>query len=166
MDMGDMWLLDLLKDTLPPSSVEFLHTYALHPHSPLQIFKRNLFVLLNRAFNIVYPFLLPVFSRITMFLHTSPDIVFFLTVLTLLYTVWTVLGVVRRLMLFWVRILTMVLGWGMLVLVGAVMWQRGMEQSIRDIVTVVSKIVGYAEVVREVWVREYERYQEQERRGR
>ena len=68
-------------------------------------------------------------------------------------------------MLFWMRLAFRLAGWSLVVLLLAAAWQRGLEQSAQDVFAVAMRVVGYAAVVRDVWVREYERYQEQERVG-
>ena len=66
-------------------------------------------------------------------------------------------------MLFWMRLAFRLLGWSLVILLLATAWQRGLEQSAQDVFAAAMRVMGYAAVVRDVWVREYERYQEQER---
>lgn len=46
------------------------------------------------------------------------------------------------------------------------MWQRGFEESARDVVLVGGKVAGYAAVVKDIWLTEYKKYEGQQNMGR
>lgn len=63
----------------------------------------------------------------------------------------------------WVTALLMrVVFWTCVVSAVAFVYQRGMEQTARDAVVVGAKIAGYGAAVRDVWWREYRRYEAQQ----
>lgn len=63
-----------------------------------------------------------------------------------------VLNLMRRVMLFWVRLTTKLVFYGGVVLLGAAVWQRGVGRTADD-------LVGWAGELSEVWWREYRRWE-------
>merc|ERR1719160_605481 len=64
-------------------------------------------------------------------------------------------------MMWWARFTMVLAFYAAIVVVIAIAWERGPARSLRDVVVVASKIVGYLASLREVWVQEYDRYESQ-----
>lgn len=76
-----------------------------------------------------------------------------------------VLSWIRRAVAWFARLLFRLAFWTCVALGVAFVWQRGPEQTARDAVVVVSKVVGFGAAMRDVWVSEYRRYEAQGNHG-
>lgn len=54
--------------------------------------------------------------------------------------------------MFWVRLITTVFFYGVVVMLGAAVWQRGVGRTVED-------LVGWGNELSEVWLREYRRWE-------
>ena len=109
----------------------------------------------------MWPILGPVLDRLTQALHDSPDVVvlgFFLMVLLL---VVQILSWISRALMFWTRLAFRVLFWSGVAAAAAIVWQRGIATTAADLVTVGGWVLGYAVIVKDIWVREYQKYEAQ-----
>lgn len=55
--------------------------------------------------------------------------------------------------------------WGILVALAAWVWERGVWESVRDVVILGGKVGGYMAVLKEVWLSEYNKYEAQQGMG-
>lgn len=94
-------------------------------------------------------------------IQNSPDAVVLAFALTALVVAIQVMFAIQRTMVWMTRLALRMVGWAVVIAVVAVVWRRGPEATIRDLVVVVSKITGYATVVKDIWVSEYNRYDAQ-----
>lgn len=109
----------------------------------------------------MWPVLGPALDRLTRALHDSPDLVVLGFFVLVLVFVVQLLSWLSRAMLFWTRLALRVLFWSAVAAVAAVVWQRGIGRTVGDVVDVGGKLVGYAVVVKDIWVREYHKYDAQ-----
>lgn len=65
-------------------------------------------------------------------------------------------------MLWFTALLMRIVFWSCVVAGLAVVYQRGMEQTARDVVVIGAKIAGYGAAIRDVWWKEYRRYEAQQ----
>jgi len=85
-------------------------------------------------------------------LHASPAILSLAALLLLLIIAMQILYFVRRVMMFWFRVVMRLVFWGVVGVLVAVVWQRGVERTVGD-------LVHWGGEVGEVWAREYRRWE-------
>jgi hypothetical protein len=112
-----------------------------------------------------YPFLEPLLDRVARALNNSPDFVVLIFVLIVAAIVLQLLVWVRRVIMWWTNLAFRLVFWLCLGLFISMVWQRGFEASLRDAVVIGGKIMGYAAVVKDIWLREYRKYEAQTRAG-
>ncbi|KAM7190290.1 hypothetical protein V8F20_009797 [Naviculisporaceae sp. PSN 640] len=161
MDIPAQWAMRYLEDLLPPSSIEFLQSYILHPDSPFQSIRRTLTASLAGLYPIVALFV----ERITTAFFNSPDIVVIGSILVLLLLAIQILNWTRRVVISLTRLVFNLIFYAAVVAVVAWMYQRGLEASVRDAFVYGGRVYGYAVGIKDVFLREYERYVEEERRN-
>jgi hypothetical protein len=111
------------------------------------------------------PVLGPVLDRLTRALYSSPDIVvlgFFCLVLVLVFQIMSWL---RRALMFWTRIAFRMAFYAGLAAVAASVWQRGLEASWSDAVAIGGALFKYGGWVKDIWMNEYRKYEEQGQKG-
>ncbi|CAG9938177.1 unnamed protein product [Clonostachys rosea f. rosea IK726] len=69
------------------------------------------------------------------------------------------------LMMWWTRVMARLALWGVVAALVAFMWSRGPEQTVRDVVVVISKVMGFGAAVKDIWLEEYRQYESQQRAG-
>lgn len=111
------------------------------------------------------PVVQPLVNRALTALSDSPDIVIVGALLVFIVAALQFLFWVQRVVLFWTRMTMRLIFYAILAGALAVVWQRGPEAAIRDIVIFVSKIAGYATLLKNFWLSEYERYDAQTKNG-
>lgn len=145
----------------PPEAVDFIHKNALHPSSPVQVARQHVVLTARRAFDALYPHVAPAIDATLAFLQDSPELVSFGILLALLAATVVVLNWIRRVVAFWTTLVLKVAFWGAVVAMLAAVVQRGVWETARDAVVVGGKVVGFAAAVKDVWVSEYRRYEEE-----
>ncbi|KAK6842087.1 hypothetical protein PG990_005925 [Apiospora arundinis] len=161
------WVLDLLEGVgLPESTIQLLQDNVLHPQTPLQVLGRSVYQRAQQAFEMAVPVVQPLVNRAVTALSDSPDIVIVGALLVFIVAALQFLFWVQRVVLFWTRMTMRLIFYAILAGALAVVWQRGPEAAIRDIVIFVSKIAGYATLLKNFWLSEYERYDAQTKNGR
>lgn len=143
--------------------MQLLNEHVLSPNTPLQLAYRQASALVGAAWKSVYPALEPLVERTVVAIQNSPDVVVLGFVLTVLVVAVQVMFAIQRTMMWMTRLALRAVGWAVVVALLAVLWRRGPEATIRDVVVLVSKVVGYATAVKEIWVSEYNRYDAQTR---
>lgn len=156
-----MWKSDVLPDRL----LKLLYRHILHPHSATQDFGRRAAMTAERGLGGLFHTLEPAMDRLTRALYNSPDIVVLAFVVVLVVVMFQVLVWLKRIVVWWTRLAFRVALWACIVGLIAVVWQRGLQASLRDAVAIASALLGYAAVVKDIWVREYRRYDAQTRAG-
>lgn len=135
-----------------------LYTTYYAPYEPyLRPFRNSLFALHHTASRYLYPYLIP-FTRHYLWplyllctrlmgklLTETPDITSLILLLLVLLVSIKVVGLVRRVVAYWVALGMRVAGWGVVGLLGWYMWQRGMEGSVEDLGWVFGLLSGGVE---------------------
>ncbi|KAI5466195.1 hypothetical protein BGZ63DRAFT_420699 [Mariannaea sp. PMI_226] len=152
----------LLSAFLPADLVDSIRTHVLHPHSPLQVVRRNLILQAQRLLNAVYPMVQPLLERLLDAMAENQGLVGVVVSLVILATVLVVLNWIRRLLLWWTRLTLRIATWAAFVAIAAWVWDRGVFESARDVAIIGGKVVGYLAVLKDVWVDEYNRYEAQQ----
>jgi hypothetical protein len=94
----------------------------------------------------------PYLDKAAVLAQDSPGLVMVGVLLLLLLVVMQLLNFVRRLVMFWVRLVARLLFWAAIGLLVAVVCQRGVGRSVED-------VLGWARELSEVWWREYRRWE-------
>lgn len=152
-----------LQGLVSPETLEFLHKTALHPHSPVQIFKRHSAIYLQKVLNVTYVFAAPYVDSLLAALSGAPELVALATFVTMLLSAWVVLGWIRRLMAFATRLVFGLLFWGAVGVVIVGVMQNGVAESVRQAVVLGGKVLGFLSVVKSFWIGELRRYEEEAR---
>jgi hypothetical protein len=113
----------------------------------------------------IQPVVSPIIERAVRSLQDSPDVVFFGFLLAVLFAAFQILIWVQRTISFFTRLAFRAVLWTCIGLALMAVWQRGPEAVARDVVVVVSKLIGYAAVVKDIWLSEYQKYDAQTRAG-
>lgn len=147
-----------------------LNQHVLNPSSPLQTLRRQFADLLSTLYNeIMAPLLRPILDRLTQALNNSPDVVVLAFAVVVFLLALQVLLWVRRVVAWFTTLLLRLVFWSCVVVVGAAVWQRGPDQAAKDLAALVGAVAGYGSLLysytRDVWLREYERYEAQQSRG-
>ncbi|KAI1775280.1 hypothetical protein F4818DRAFT_45125 [Hypoxylon cercidicola] len=165
MDRTDPMILDALKGILPEQTMELLQDHLQNPQSMLQAAWRQAASLLNKLFALAYPLVEPLLARLAQALHDSPDIVVLGFALALFVFVLQVVAWVHRTMMYVTRLAFRLLGWALVFALVAVVWRRGPDAALRDVVVFASRLAGYAAVVKDIWWSEYQKFDAQTKRG-
>ncbi|KAH6660584.1 hypothetical protein BKA67DRAFT_548542 [Truncatella angustata] len=155
------WILGALDGILPEQALHFLSDHVLARETPFQNILRTLQALFRNVVAILYPILQPILVRVGTMLSDSPDVVFVFSLVAIFFAVLQTLLWVHRVMMFWTRLVGRLMLWACVAAVLAMAWQRGPEAVIRDAVVFVSKVAGYASLVKDIWLAEYNKYDAQ-----
>lgn len=111
------------------------------------------------------PAIQPLLDRLNMALTNSPDLAVLMFVVVLLFIALQVLAWMRRMVAWVTGLMFKLIFWACVMAMVAVVVQRGPEQTVRDAVVVVSRMVGYGAALKDVWMSEYQRYEAQQSEG-
>jgi len=163
----NQWMLSLIQGFLPENTVSFLQDHVLADATPVQIIYQQIMKLTRSTLSgflaALAPVVTPIFDRLVATLSSSPDFIFFGAMLFIIVATIQIALLVQRTMLYITRLFFRMLGWALVIAALAAIWQRGPEATARDAVVVVSKLAGYASVVRDIWWTEYQKYDAQTR---
>ncbi|KAJ3493308.1 hypothetical protein NLG97_g4812 [Lecanicillium saksenae] len=119
----------------------------------------------TRSAGALYPHLAPLIERLLAWTHAS-ELGALLVPLAILAVAVIVMNWIRRMLLWWTRLAMKAVFYATIVALAAWVWQRGLQESVRDVVVVGGKLAGYAAVVKEIWWKEYRKYEDQQNMGR
>ncbi|OBT45973.1 hypothetical protein VE00_03748 [Pseudogymnoascus sp. WSF 3629] len=108
---------------------------------------------LNWARTLLLPLLRPLILQLTNAAHDSPAIVSLGVLLVTLYISMRVMGFMQRMVAFGARIIFALVFYGAIVVGGMMVYQRGVERTVGD-------VVGWVGEVQRIWVREYGRWEQ------
>jgi hypothetical protein len=151
----------VLESLLPPDVAAFIKAHILDPRSPFQQIFSQLLFYLRQATILLTPILDRALSTVGIEL-SGANIASTIAIAACVLTVLAVLDYVRRMVMWWTRFAFRIVFWAIAVGVAAWVWERGMMESAKDAVVVGGKLVGYAAGVKDVWMAEYERYEQQQ----
>jgi Nuclear pore assembly and biogenesis len=154
----------LLQEILPEEYAAPIHNHIFHPHSPVQVFWRNAVLATQRAADIAYPLVRPAVDAASDYMAANPGLMSTAILLLAVVALLFVMRWVQRMVMFWVRLGTQVLFWAAAVVFIALVWQNGIYDTTRSLMVFGSKALGYLASVRDIWLREYHRYEAQQRR--
>lgn len=151
----------VLHSLLPPEVAAFIHKNFLDSRSPFQIVLSQLLLQLRRATALLTPLLDRLLAQVGVDL-SGANIAGVVAAAALVISVLAVLDYVRRMILWWTRFTFRIVFWAAVVGVAALVWERGLMESAKDAAVLGGKVVGYAAGVKDVWMAEYERYEQQQ----
>ncbi|KAI1268228.1 hypothetical protein F5Y18DRAFT_221085 [Xylariaceae sp. FL1019] len=165
MELDDTWVVAALQGLLPEQTLQLLHDHVLHPTSTLRTISSYTLYSLQRAVLLMQPIFAPIVERGLRALQDSPDLVVLAFILALFVVAIQFIFWIHRTMMYMTRLAIRAVMWTLVGLALMAMWQRGPEAVIRDAVVVVSKMTGYAAVVKDIWLSEYQKYETQTHRA-
>ncbi|KAL2122441.1 hypothetical protein VTJ04DRAFT_2896 [Mycothermus thermophilus] len=118
---------------------------------------------------ILQPILTNLLTRLTAVLSgtgSTADATLLLIVLLLSYLTIYILSTMRRLLLFWTRLILRLFVLSFLVVVFAWAWDRGFARTVQDIFLTLAQAAGYVAGVLQTWWDEFERAQQLQRNHR
>ncbi|TGJ77093.1 hypothetical protein E0Z10_g10781, partial [Xylaria hypoxylon] len=146
---------------LPEQTLQLLHDHVLHPSSTLRTISSYALLGMQQV-----TFLLqPLVERGMRALHNSPDFVFLGLLLALFFIVLRILLWVQQMISFFARLAFRAVLWMLIGLAVMAVWNRGPEAFITDMAVLGRRLVLYAALVKEIWIREYQKYDAQTRAG-
>ncbi|KAK0656149.1 hypothetical protein B0T16DRAFT_398709 [Cercophora newfieldiana] len=166
MALPVQWTLGVLKSLLPEPVLALLEEHILDPASPFQQLLRQVSAVLTPVAAQMYAVIAPLLDRATQAIAGSPDAVILIFLLAFIVFVVQLLAYLQRIMLFWTRLAFRMLFWSVILALGAVMWQRGLEQSARDAAVLGRQALGFGTMLQEVFMREYRKYDDMEKERR
>ncbi|QPH01192.1 hypothetical protein C2857_005391 [Epichloe festucae Fl1] len=156
----------LLTELLPPDLAASVRQHLLNPRAPLQIYKQEAWSRAQRALASLQPYIQPVLDKTISLIVDNQGVTGVVVLLTVVTVMVVVMNWIRRLIMWWTRLMVRAMFWAGVVLALAWVWNRGVVESVRDGVVFVSKAVGYLAVLKDFWMQEYERYEANGSRGR
>ena len=150
-----------LSTFLPPEMVEYIQANFLHPRSPLQLILRKASLFAHRAVGAVLPVLNPLVDRLFDAINENQGATGLILALAVVTAVVIIMNWIRRVVMWWTRLVARITFWAFIALAVAAAWERGFLQSARDVVVVVSKFAGYLAALKDVWISEYNHYENQ-----
>lgn len=146
---------------LPAELNDFIQAHVLHPHSVVQHAVRQANVVLNNIYKTMIPVIEPFFDRLLDAINENQGTTGLLLVVAVITAVLVVMNWIRRIMMWWTRMVAKLSFYAILALLLAAVWQRGLTTTARDLVVFGSKLAGYGAALKDVWMEEYDRYESQ-----
>ncbi|KAI0888623.1 uncharacterized protein GGS22DRAFT_184201 [Annulohypoxylon maeteangense] len=165
MDRGDSVIIDVLQGIVPEQTLELLQAHLQNPSTTLQAVWRHSSAIANKLGTVLSPLFGPILARALQALHDSPDVVVLGFVLGTIVLMLQIVVWVHRTMMYMTRLAFRMMGWALVFALVAVVWRRGPEATIRDVVVFVGKMAGYAALVKDIWLSEYKKFDAQTKRG-
>ncbi|KAI2473044.1 hypothetical protein F4781DRAFT_381647 [Annulohypoxylon bovei var. microspora] len=165
MDRGDSVILDALQGIIPDQALELIQDHLQDPSTTLQAVWRQTASGMNKLGTVLSPLFAPLIARALQALHDSPDVVVLAFVLGTIVLMLQIVAWVHRTMMYMTRLAFRMMGWALVFGMLAVVWRRGPEATIRDVVVFVGKMAGYAALVKDIWLSEYKKFDAQTKRG-
>ena len=99
-----------------------------------------------------YPIILPYLNRAATLAQDSPALLTVGVLMLFLLIAMQILFFVRRVMMFWMRLVTRLVFWGAIAVLISVVVQRGVGRTAQD-------LVGWGQELSQVWSSEYKRWE-------
>lgn len=165
MDSSSPLTTHLLSTILPPDYVDFIHDNFLHSQAPFQTFKRQALAQAQQGLEFLYPIVQPFIDRLLILMADNQGLVGLAVAVAVITAVLVVLNWVRRFAMWCAWMSMRIVMLTVLVAVGAYVWERGVFETSRALVVGGGKFMGYLSVLKNVWLDEYNRYEEQQAMG-
>lgn len=120
---------------------------------------------MQRLAQFLQPVVSPLAERAVGALQDSPDFVFLGILLAIFFVAFQIMMWVQRTISFFTRLAFRAVLYMLIGLAIMAAWQRGPEAVAADVVVVVRRLVGYATIVKDIWLSEYQKYDAQTRAG-
>ncbi|KAK0671409.1 hypothetical protein QBC41DRAFT_315706 [Cercophora samala] len=109
--------------------------------------------------NQFWPSVEPAMNRLAGFFHHSPEMVSALVALATLVAVIQIVRLASRVVRFWTRVAMRLAFWSVVFMLVSIVWNRGLEQTIRDLVLLGTGLYRWGERAGQVFWDEYEKAQ-------
>ncbi|KAK0389564.1 hypothetical protein NLU13_3139 [Sarocladium strictum] len=151
----------VLYSLLPPEIAGFIHKNILDSRSPFQVVLSQIVLQVRNFINLVAPHFDRLLTQAGIDL-SGTNITGVVAVAALVITVLAVLDYVRRMIFWWTRFTFRIVFWAIVVGAAALVWERGLMESAKDAAVLGGHVLGYAAGVKDHWMAEYERYEQQQ----
>jgi uncharacterized protein YggT (Ycf19 family) len=132
---------------------------ALHIYDSVDPYLRPIRRFIFQTQRQIYPILLPYLNTAANLAHKSPAIITVGILLLFLLIAMQVLNFIRRVMVWWFKLVMRIAFWTVVVLFISAIWQRGVERTVGD-------LVGWSQELNDVWWREYRRWEGYQNQGK
>ncbi|KAI1172373.1 hypothetical protein F4777DRAFT_561717 [Nemania sp. FL0916] len=165
MEMDDVWVLNALQGILPEQTLQLVHDHILHPSSTFRLVSSHAMLGVQHCMRALTPLVSPIIERLIRLLHDSPDVVFVGFILALFFAFFQLLLFMQRAVSYFTRLMFRAILWTLIGLAIMAVWRRGPEAVAADIVVLVRGAMRYAQIVKDIWLSEYQKYDAQTRGG-
>ncbi|KAH8159336.1 hypothetical protein CIB48_g8910 [Xylaria polymorpha] len=165
MGTDETWIINTLQGILPEQTLQLIHDHVLHPSSTLRTVYGHALFGMQRLAQFLQPVVSPLAERAVGALQDSPDFVFLGILLAIFFVAFQIMMWVQRTISFFTRLAFRAVLYMLIGLAIMAAWQRGPEAVAADVVVVVRRLVGYATIVKDIWLSEYQKYDAQTRAG-
>ncbi|EFY90823.1 hypothetical protein MAC_03186 [Metarhizium acridum CQMa 102] len=155
----------LLTELLPPDLALSVRTHLLNPRAPFQIYKQAAAAQVQTWLASLAPVVRPLADKVLAVAVENQGVTGLVALLCVVTATVVVMNWIRRLVLWWTRLVVRVVFWSAAVVLLAWVWNRGVMESARDAAVLGGRVVGYLAVLRDFWWQEYERYEAREGRS-
>lgn len=151
----------LVTSIFPPDIADFIKTHIIHPQSPFRTFTGHVLHYLQQLVATAAPIFDDLLSRAG-FNISGANLSELIAVVVVVMTILAIVNAVRRMIMWWTRFAFRIAWWAVVLAVGAWVWEHGVFESAQDAVVLGGKVLGYAAGVKDVWMSEYQRYEQQQ----
>ncbi|KAF4124070.1 hypothetical protein GMORB2_5786 [Geosmithia morbida] len=161
----DTATVGVLSSLLPPETQKYIQAYILDADSPGQLLLRQASGYASSAASTALPLVTPYVDAALSALADNQGAAGLVAALAVVTAVVVVLNWLRRLVMWWTRLVARLAFWAVIALVVAAAWERGLARTTRDVAVASSTLAGYLAGLRDIWVAEYNHYESQRVRG-
>ncbi|KID66561.1 hypothetical protein MAN_04842, partial [Metarhizium hybridum] len=152
----------LLTELLPPDVALSVRTHLLNPRAPFQIYKQAAVAQAQAWLAALAPVVQPLADRVLAVAVENQGVTGLVALLCVVTATVVVMNWVRRLIMWWTRLVMRVVFWSAAAALLAWVCNRGVVESVTDAVVLGGRVVGYLGVLKDFWWQEYERYEARE----
>ncbi|KAI0425122.1 hypothetical protein F5Y09DRAFT_115295 [Xylaria sp. FL1042] len=165
MEADRVWIITALKGVLPEQTLQLLHDHVLDPSSTFRTTSSYIILNAQRAALFLQPFVAPLAERGIRLVQDSPDMAFLALLVVLFFLALKIFFWIRRIITSLMRLALQAVLWTLVGLALMVVWNRGPEAFIADLVVLARRLVVYAAMIKDIWISEYQKYDAQTRAG-
>lgn len=159
------YILGVAKGFLPEPVLSFLDDHVLAPESYFRVLVANALQFLCGLWDLCLPLIEPLVESLTDFIRDSPNIVGAAAVIVLAVLALRVVSLVQRFVMFWTRLAFKAMWWAFVAALVALAYQRGIDETVADVVNISGKIVSGVMRVADIWITQYMAASEAQNKG-
>ncbi len=161
-------LPDLLRSVLPEDTLRtvapYVQSYILADSSPVQIVNRRLISILTPLMESLYPIFQPVLATIATILDDPEGFANIAIAIGAVAAIFLIVSSILRTLTWFARATMRLAYYAVLVALAAMVYQRGVLVCARDAIAFVQSAVNYSVLIKDFFLAEYDRYDQQYQR--